>query len=124
MIEVGRLCVKIAGRDSKRRCAIVDVIDKNYVLIDGDVRRKKCNIRHLELLDKVIKIGKGASHDIVADEFKKLKLNVWSTKKKERKEKPKRARKKKEKKTEEEKPKKAEKKTGKKRLEEKAAEKK
>jgi large subunit ribosomal protein L14e len=106
MIEVGRLCVKTAGRDSRRKCVVVDIADNNFVLIDGDVRRKKCNIKHLEPLDKVIKIRKGASHDVVADEFKKLKLDVWSTKPKEKKEKPKRVRKKKEKKMEEEKPKK------------------
>ena len=103
LIEIGRLCVKTAGRDSRRKCIVVDIVDDNFVLIDGDVRRKRCNIEHLEPLDKVIKIRKGASHDIVASEFKKLKLPVWSTKAKEKKEKPRKARKKKEKKPEEEK---------------------
>ena len=111
MIEIGRLCVKTAGRDSKRKCVIVDITDDNFVLIDGDVRRKKCNIKHLEPLDKVIKIRKGASHDVVAEEFKKLKLSVWKKKSKEKKERPKKVRKKKEKPaTEEKKPKKTAKK--------------
>ena len=111
MIEIGRLCVKTAGRDSKRKCVIVDIVDNNFVLIDGDVRRKKCNIKHLEPLDKVIKIRKGASHDVVAEEFKKLKLSVWKKKSKEKKERPKKVRKKKEKPaTEEKKPKKTAKK--------------
>ena len=101
MIEIGRICVKTAGRDSRHKCAVVDIIDNNFVLIDGDVRRKKCNIKHLELLDKVIKIKKGASHDIVVAEFKKLKLPVWSKKPKEKKERPRRVRKKKEKPVEE-----------------------
>ena len=103
MIEIGRLCVKTAGRDARRKCVIIDIVDNNYVLIDGDVRRKKCNIKHLEPLDKVIKIRKGAAHDVVVSEFKKLKLPLWSKKKKEKKEKPKRVRKKKEEKVEEEK---------------------
>lgn len=107
MIEIGRLCVKTAGRDSKKKCVIVDIVDDNFVLIDGDVRRKKCNIKHLEPLDQVIKIRKGASHEVVAEEFKKLKLPVWSKKSKEKTERPKKVRKKKEKKVEE----KAEKKT-------------
>ena len=101
MIDIGRLCVKTAGRDARRKCVIVDIVDDNYVLIDGNVRRKKCNVKHLEPLDKVIKIKKGASHDVIASEFKKLKLPVWSRKKKEKKERLKKVRKKKEKKAEE-----------------------
>ncbi len=34
-IEVGRICVKTAGREIGKRCVIVDVIDKNYVLVTG-----------------------------------------------------------------------------------------
>ncbi len=86
MIEIGRLCVKIAGRDAGNKCVVVEIIDDNYVLIDGNVRRKKCNIMHLEPLDDKIKIKKGASHDAVASEFKKLKLPVWEKKTKEKKE--------------------------------------
>lgn len=101
MIEIGRLCVKISGRDARRKCIVVDIIGKNNVLIDGDVRRRKCNIAHLEPLDKIIKIKKNASHNVVATEFKKLKLPVWSTKPKPKTEKPKKVRKKREKLTEE-----------------------
>ena len=48
MFEIGRLCVKIAGRDAGLKCLVVEVIDDNYVLIDGQTRRRKCNIKHLE----------------------------------------------------------------------------
>lgn len=65
MFEIGRLCVKIAGRDSGKKGVIIDLLDNNYVLIDGEVRRKKCNIKHLEPIDKVIKISKNASHEEV-----------------------------------------------------------
>ncbi len=34
-IEVGRVCVKLNGREAGRKCVIVDVIDKNFVLITG-----------------------------------------------------------------------------------------
>lgn len=103
MIEIGRLCVKIAGRDAGNKCVVVDLVDKTYVLIDGNVRRRKCNIAHLEPLDKVIKIKKNASHADVAAEFKKLKLDVWTTKPKKAAEKPKKVRKTKEKPVEEKK---------------------
>ncbi len=93
MIEIGRLCVKIAGRDSRRKCVIVDVIDNNFVLVDGDVRRRKCNIDHLELLDEVIEIAKKASHEDIISAFKKLKFPVWSTKPKDKTVKPQKQRK-------------------------------
>lgn len=96
MIEIGRICVKIAGRDAGLRCAVVDDLGKGIVLIDGQTRRRKCNIRHLEPLDQKIKIGKNASHDEVAKEFKKLKLEITEKKAKKKKtEKPLRQRKKK-----------------------------
>ena len=71
-IEVGRLCVKIAGRDAGKECLIVDVTDKNFVLIDGNTRRRKCNIDHLELLPQKADIKKGAAHDEVLKAFETL----------------------------------------------------
>ncbi len=111
MIVTGRLCVKTAGRDAGKKCVIIEVIDKNHVLIDGDVRRRKCNIAHLELLETVIEIKKGASHEDVAKEFEKIGLHVLSTKPKERVERPRKARKEKKAEEPKEKGKKAEKKT-------------
>lgn len=64
--DVGRVCIKTAGRDAGKTCVIVDVIDDNYVLITGkDVRRRKVNLKHIELLDRVIKIKRGASDEEV-----------------------------------------------------------
>src|SRR2546426_8305819 len=34
-IEVGRVCVKTLGREAGLKCVIVDVIDKNFVLVTG-----------------------------------------------------------------------------------------
>ena len=89
MFEIGRLCVKIAGRDAGRKCVIVDVIDSNFVIIDGDVRRKRCNVKHLEPLEIKFEIAKGASNEEVASVFKKHKISVWSTKARQKTEKPK-----------------------------------
>lgn len=61
MYEVGRLVVKIAGRDAGETGIIIDKIDENTVLVDGNLRRRKCNIKHLEPLKDVLKIKKGAS---------------------------------------------------------------
>lgn len=92
MIEIGRLCLKIAGRDAGRKCVVVDILDDKFVTIDGNVRRRKCNVAHLEPLSEVIKISKGASHDSVKSEFDKLKEPVWSTKPKAKTERPRKVR--------------------------------
>lgn len=69
-IEVGRICVKIKGRESGRRCVILDIIDKNYALITGPknvsgVRRRRVNINHLKPTEDTVKIRKGASDEEV-----------------------------------------------------------
>lgn len=95
MIEIGRICIKLAGRDAGREAVIVDILKDNYVLIDGNVRRRKCNIAHLEPTSKKIELKKNASHEDVKKEFSKLKLAVWETKPKEKKERPRKQRRKK-----------------------------
>ena len=69
-IEVGRICVKLMGREAGRKCIIVDIIDENFVLITGPkslsgVKRRRVNINHIEPLDKKIDIPKGASDEEV-----------------------------------------------------------
>ncbi len=93
MIEIGRLCVKTAGRDAGLKCIIVDILDDKFVLIDGETRRRKCNILHLEPLKDVIKIKKNASHDEVKKEFEKLDLKARETKTKPKTDKPRKKRK-------------------------------
>lgn len=69
-IEVGRICIKLRGREAGKKCVIVDVIDNNYVLITGPktltgVKRRRVNIRHVEPLDRKVEISKGASDEEV-----------------------------------------------------------
>ncbi len=84
MIEIGRLCVKTAGRDAGKGCIIIDVIDDNLVIVDGYARRKKVNIRHLEPLKHVAGIKKNAAHEEVIAELEKIGMS--EKKKKARKE--------------------------------------
>ena len=88
MIEIGRLAVKIAGRDAGLKCVVVDILDDKFVLIDGETRRRKCNILHIEPLKDVLKIKKKASHEDVKKEFEKLGLKIWETKPKQKTQKP------------------------------------
>ena len=66
-IEVGRVCVKIAGREAGEKCVIVELIDDKFVEVVGtSIKNRRCNIRHLEPVDQTIEIK---SEDI--DEIKK-----------------------------------------------------
>lgn len=57
-MEVGRVCVKIAGKESGRVCVVVEKIDENFVIVDGFVKRRRCNIKHLEPLPYKIEVSK------------------------------------------------------------------
>jgi large subunit ribosomal protein L14e len=70
-VAVGRVCVKLNGRETGQKCVIVDVIDKNFVLVTGPkklsgVRRRRTNVKHLEPTAETIDIKKGASDEDVA----------------------------------------------------------
>jgi len=85
MMEIGRLCIKTAGRNAGKHCVIVDTLEGNFVMIDGNVPRKRCNIRHLEPLPVVLKVKKGASTDSVHEAMKKENINTMTTKPKTKK---------------------------------------
>ncbi|MDP7116524.1 MAG: KOW domain-containing RNA-binding protein [Candidatus Woesearchaeota archaeon] len=94
MFEVGRLAVKIAGRDAGKKCVVIEELKDNRVLIDGETRRKKCNPKHLEPLGSIIKISKSISHEDLKKELKKLDIEIRETKPKETTERPKKQKKK------------------------------
>ena len=63
--ETGRICVKTMGREAGSYCVIVEAKEDKTVLITGPkhingVRRRSCNIRHLEPLDDKLDIKSGA----------------------------------------------------------------
>ena len=73
--DIGRVCVKTMGREVGHYCVVVDVIDKNYLLIDGfKIRRRRVNYKHIEPLTETIDIKKGASHEQVEAAIKNAKL--------------------------------------------------
>jgi large subunit ribosomal protein L14e len=74
-IEVGRICVKTFGREAGKKCVIVDVIDKNFVLITGPksvskVKRRKANVNHIEPTEGKIDIKRGAADEEVVQALK------------------------------------------------------
>jgi large subunit ribosomal protein L14e len=69
-IEVGRICMKVAGRENGKKCVIVDVMDKSFALITGPktvtgVKRKRVNLSHIMPLQDKVDLKRGASDDEV-----------------------------------------------------------
>ena len=93
LFDVGRVAVKIAGRDAGRKCVVVEKVDDTFVVVDGNVRRKKVNVRHLEPLAETVDVKSGASHADVKKEFDKLGIPTWEKKSKKATERPRRVRK-------------------------------
>ena len=70
-IEVGRVCVKVTGRETGKKCVIVDLIDKNFVLITGPrtitgVKRRRVNVDHLRPTEQKLKIKRGTGDEELA----------------------------------------------------------
>ena len=73
VMEIGRVCVKIAGHEAGKKCVIVDVVDRTYVLVAGpEIKRKRCNIAHLEPLPQKLDIAKDASDDDIKRAFEAI----------------------------------------------------
>jgi large subunit ribosomal protein L14e len=78
-LEVGRLCIKTAGREAGRYCVVLKSIDSNFVLVTGPrvltgVKRRKCNVEHLEPTQYSLKIKEDASEKEVLEAYEKAGL--------------------------------------------------
>ena len=74
-IEVGKICVKIVGREAGKKCVIVDVVDKNFALITGPktvngVKRRRSNVEHLQPTKETVEIKRGATDDEITKALK------------------------------------------------------
>ena len=75
MIEPGRICIKTAGREKGLHCVIVEKLDDNFVIVSGPksvtrVRRRKCNLDHLNLLEEKLDIPEKAEDKTIEDAWR------------------------------------------------------
>ena len=76
VFEVGRIAVKTLGREAGQHCVVVDIIDKNYVLIDGiNIRRRRSNVNHLFPTKDKLDIKKGISKEDLKKAVDKAKMS-------------------------------------------------
>jgi large subunit ribosomal protein L14e len=74
-IEVGRICVKLVGREAGKKCVIIDAGDKSFISITGPksvtgVKRRRVNVNHLEPTQDRVDIKREASDEEVAEALK------------------------------------------------------
>ena len=73
---IGRIAVKLVGREAGKECVIVEQINDSFVIIDCNLKRRKCNLQHLELTEKVLDLKKGASTEEVRVAMEKAKMKL------------------------------------------------
>lgn len=74
-MEIGRICTKTLGREAGKKCIIVDLVDKNFVLITGPkaitgIKRRRANVNHLEITQEKIDINRGSTDEEVTEALK------------------------------------------------------
>jgi large subunit ribosomal protein L14e len=67
-IDIGRICVKLTGREAGKKCIIVDIVDRNFVLITGpkqlnSLKRRRVNVSHIEPTERKLNIRRGETDE-------------------------------------------------------------
>lgn len=84
-LEIGRVCIKVAGRETGKYCVVLKKItdektkSKSFVLVTGPklltgVKRRQCNVEHLEPTQYTLEIKEDASEEEVLAAFEKAGL--------------------------------------------------
>ncbi len=76
-IAVGTVCMKVAGREAGAICCVVKPVDKTFVMVTGPklvtgIKRRKCNIEHLEPVGIFLEsIKEDAGDEEIIEAYKK-----------------------------------------------------
>jgi len=78
-LKIGSVCMKLSGREAGRYCVVLKKMDSQFVLITGPknltyVKRRKCNIDHLEPTQYLLKLDQEASDKNVIEAWDKAGL--------------------------------------------------
>ena len=71
--------MKIAGREAGKYCVILKKLDESHMLVTGPkvltgVKRRRCNINHLEPTNYLLEIKEEASDKEVIEAYEKANL--------------------------------------------------
>ncbi|MBI2597711.1 MAG: 50S ribosomal protein L14e [Candidatus Diapherotrites archaeon] len=69
--EIGRVCIKTAGRQAGKKAVVVKLFDNNFAIIDGkNLKRKKCNLNHLFPTEQKFDIKEDEKHEVIVKMLK------------------------------------------------------
>jgi large subunit ribosomal protein L14e len=62
-LALGSVCIKTAGRKTGEKVVVLELDKEKHLatVIGENVKKKKCNLRHLFPTGKTVKLGKGVS---------------------------------------------------------------
>ena len=80
VFTIGRICVKLAGRDAGKKCVVLSEEKDGKVLIDGATRRREVSLKHLEPINETVSIAANAATKEVASVLKEMGVTVRETK--------------------------------------------
>ncbi|MBL7169716.1 MAG: 50S ribosomal protein L14e [Candidatus Aenigmarchaeota archaeon] len=75
-LTVGRIAMKVAGREAGKYCVVLTSPKDNFVEVTGPkvltgVKRRRCNVDHLEPTEHIVKIDSGATDAVVVNTLDK-----------------------------------------------------
>jgi len=75
-LTVGRICMKIAGREAGKYCVVLTSPKDNFVQVTGPkvltgVKRRRCNVEHIEPTEYQVKIQAEATDKVIIGTLKK-----------------------------------------------------
>ena len=83
--EIGRVCIKTAGREAGKYCTILNKENNSFVLVTGPrlltgIKRRRCNVNHLQPTDHKLDIKENTTDEDVIAAYDKAgvtnKLNL------------------------------------------------
>jgi len=79
-VEIGRVCLVNYGPDEGKLATIIDVVDQNKCLIDGEnIKRQIINYRRIALTDFTVKIARNARGKTLKAAWKKADIeSKWA----------------------------------------------
>ncbi|MBI4010308.1 MAG: 50S ribosomal protein L14e [Candidatus Aenigmarchaeota archaeon] len=84
-LEVGRVCMKLVGREAGRLCVVLNNITNektkknSFVMVTGPrlltgIKRRKANITHLEPTRHILEIKEDATDEEIIEAYKKANV--------------------------------------------------
>ena len=75
-LNIGQVCMKVAGREGGHVCTVIKPVDKTFVMVTGPklvtgIKRRRCNIEHLEPTEIKLDIKEDASDEEIIEAYKK-----------------------------------------------------